>query len=509
MHLLVSDALSRATQLAADSEAVVCGDLRLSYAAFAARCRCLAGGLRRLGIRPGDRVATLLPNCHRYLEAYFAVPGIGATLVPLNTRLAPSEWRTILRDAGARLLLVDERTRASAVELAADVETLLLVPDDYEPLIAVAPEMELGQQRDEEQLAALCYTGGTTGTPKGVMLSHRNLVSNAFHIALAFGYASDDTYLHAAPMFHLADGSSIYALTWLGARHVFIPRFEPVAALDIVARERVTCTNLVPTMLAALVEVLERPQGDDLDLTALRLIAHGGAPIDVDLLRRAARALGCSFTQAYGLTESSSLVSALQAEEGLLDEPCIRSAGRAVMGVEVVIRRSDGTACLPGEIGEITARGPNFTRGYWNQPSETAAAIRDGWFWTGDLGHMDRAGFLYLVDRAADRIISGGENVYPAEVEAVLAAHPAVLEAAVFGVPDATWGERVHATVVPTPGQTLDIDDLASFCRERLANFKRPRGVDVVSALPRSGAGKVLKRELRAPYWAAQDRQIH
>ncbi|MGH2352784.1 MAG: class I adenylate-forming enzyme family protein, partial [Chloroflexota bacterium] len=385
-------------------------------------------------------------------------------------------------------------------------EKVLPAPEDYEQLVTASAEVEVGDEVAEEDLAGLFYTGGTTGKPKGVMLTHRNLVANAFHMSIGAGYGEADTFLHAAPMFHLADGSSIYALTWLGARHVFLPAFDPAATLDLIGRERVTCTILVPTMINA---VVHHPQVAEADLRSLRLILHGGAPIAAELLRRAVTTLGCSFTQAYGLTETSSLAAMLPREERLLDDGRSRSAGRAVMGLELAVRRPDGAECPPGEVGEVTARGPNVTSGYWNQPEQTAEALRDGWLWTGDLGRADHEGYLYLVDRRKDVIISGGENVYSVEVEAAVCAHPAVQEAAVIGVPDETWGERVHAVVVVRPGHTLDVAGLLAFCKERIAGYKCPRSMEVLAALPKSGAGKVLKRELRAQHWPDQERQVH
>jgi long-chain acyl-CoA synthetase len=445
-------------------------------------------------------------NCHRYLEAYCAIPGIGAVIVPLNTRDSAPEHRAILDDCTARVLLADDRNAARASALAADDLDVVLAPQDYERALETGPAVALDGAVDDGDLAAICYTGGTTGRAKGVLLTHRNLVANAFHITIAFGYSERDTYLHAAPMFHLADGSSIYALIWRGARHVFLPTFDPGQVLGLVQRERVSFTIGVPAMLGAHVQ---HPLLKSTDLQSLRLIAHGGAPISAALLKRAVAMLGCSFTQAYGLTESSSLASALANEETLLDDRRLRSVGRAVMGVKLVVRRADGSPCEPGEVGEVTGRGPNFTSGYWERPEETSAVLRDGWFWTGDLGSVDADGYVYLVDRAKDMIISGGENVYSAEVEAVLGAHPSVAESAVIGIPDATWGERVHALIVIRPGHTLEPQVLRDFCREQLAGYKSPRSFELIPALPRSGAGKVLKRELRAPYWVGLESQVH
>lgn len=399
----MTDALRRAEQVAGRRVAVSCGDLRLDYAGFGARCRGLAAGLCRRGVRRGDRVAVLMGNCHRYLEAYLAIPGIGAVIVPLNTRHAPAELRATLADSGARLLIVDDGHRD-----AVGRGVPLVTESDYEQMAAISDAGDLGADGREDDLAALFYTGGTTGAPKAAMLIQRNLVANAFAMTIAAGYRSDDAFLHTAPMFHLADASSIHALTWLGARHVFVPRFEPGAVLDLMHRERVTCTIMVPAMIGAL---LRHPATSASPPADLRLLLHGGAPMVLDLLRRAVSTLKCSFSQAYGLTESSSLATMLAGEER--------------------------------EVGEVTLAGPGVFAGYWNRPADTADALRDGRLRTGDLGHLDADGYLFLVDRAKDVVITGGENVYSTEVEDAVRAHPAVTDAAVIGLPDVVWADRV------------------------------------------------------------------
>ena len=499
MSLTLSHSLRRAEQLFASREAVVCDQTRLSFAEFAERCRRLATGLTRLGIEPGDRVATLMHNCHRHLEAYSAIPAVGAIIVPLNTRLELAEQIEILRDCRPRILIADQANWKIASALAGDIPTVLRAPLDYERLIDESDPADFSLAIDETDPAALFYTGGTTGVPKGVVLSHRNLVTNAYNMIIGAGYDECDRFLHVAPMFHLADGSSIYALTWRGACHVILPRFDPPRVLRTIERERITCIIMVPTMIHALIN---HPEVETSDLGSLRLILHGGAPINTTLLRQAVDKLGCSFTQAYGLTEGSSHIALLPHEERLLDSGRIRSVGRAAMGVEIEVRRPDGSACAAGEVGEITARGPNMTHGYWNRPEETAASTDNGWFHTGDLGYLDGEGYIYLVDRIKDMVISGGENVYCIEVEETLSAHPALRAAAVIGVPDQVWGERVHAVVVTHPGQQIEADELRSFCRERMAGYKCPRSIEVVDALPLSGAGKVLKRVLRQRHQA-------
>jgi long-chain acyl-CoA synthetase len=491
---LVPDALRRAEKLFGSKTAAVDGDVLLTYGELAGRCRRLAGALAGLGVVRGERVAVLMANGHRYLECLFAIPGTGAVVVPLNNRLAVPEFRYILGDAGVRVLVVDEAHAALGEQLAADVEHVVRVPDHYEQLVAGADEVSLGDDVEEDDLAGLFYTGGTTGAAKGVMLSHRNLMANALHITISLGYSDRDVYLHCAPMFHLGDGASTFSVTWVGGTHVFVPAFEPGLVLETIARDKVTHTLMVPTMLAA---VNGHPAVSTTDLSSMRLVLHGAAPIAGELLRRSIETFGCSFSQGYGMTEGAPAVTMLTEEERLVDDERLRSAGREIVGVEMAVLREDGAPCAAGEVGEVVARGPNFMLGYWNKPAETAAALRDGWYWTQDLGYLDADGYLFLVDRAKDMIISGGENVYSIEVEDAIMSHPAVLECAVVGLPDDTWGERVHAAVVLKPGAVLDAEGLVEHCTERIARYKTPRSVEFLDELPKSGAGKILKRELR------------
>jgi long-chain acyl-CoA synthetase len=504
---LISDVLRRAEKLHGAKPAVVDGDTRFSYAELAMRCRRLAGGLRSLGVGRGDRVAVLMANGHRYLEALVSIPGMGAVIVPLNNRLAVPEHRYILEDAGVLVLLVDELNAEVGAQLAGSVKEVVVAPIGYEALLTDGPEVTVSRDEiDENELAGLFYTGGTTGAAKGVMLSHRNLLANAMHITVALRYRDSDVYLHCAPMFHLADGASTYSVTWVGGTHVFVPTFEPASVLRVIETEAVTNTLMVPTMLSA---VNAHPDAATTDLSSMRLVLHGAAPIATELLRESIRTFGCSFAQGYGMTEAAPLLTVLTEEERLVDDERLRSAGREIVGVEVTVRREDGTPCEVGEVGEVVARGPNFMAGYWNKPEETQAALRDGWYWSQDLGYLDDDGYLFLVDRAKDMIISGGENVYSIEVEDALMSHPGVLECAVIGVPDDKWGERVHAAIVCKPGQSVEADELVAHCKERIAGFKTPRSIEFLDELPRSGAGKILKKDIRDRHWSSEGRRIH
>lgn len=501
---LVTDALHHAERIYGEQPAVVDGDEVITYERFADNCRRMAATLADRGIEPGDRVAALLLNRREYLELYFAVSGMGAILVPLNLRHAPAELDYILEDSGSSVLLTESATAPLAQALGSSVPATVDV--DQADLYAQDP-IPLGESAGENEVAALFYTGGTTGKAKGVMLSHRNLVSNAHHTMLVTGYKAGDVYLHAAPMFHLADGASTFALTWAGGTHTFLQMFDPGAVLESIERDRVTALLGIPAMLGAL---LNHPEVSSRDTSSLRLLLHGAAPISEDLFARALETFpDCSFAHVYGMTEAAPILTALPEEEKLLGDPLQRSAGRAVPGVYIDVRRPDGTSCETEEVGEIVAAGPNIMLGYWNQPEATSEVLRHGVYWTGDLGYLDEEQYLFVVDRAKDMIITGGENVYSVEVENALASHPAVLEAAVFGVPDERWGERVHAAVALRLDQNATEGELVEHCREYIGGYKVPKGIDFHEELPKSGAGKILKRQLREAHPADSERRVH
>jgi long-chain acyl-CoA synthetase len=489
------------------------------------RVRRLANELRGLGIQPGERVAILMLNGFRYLELYYAVPGLGALVVPLNYRLAEPELVAILADAGATALAVDDNFAPIGQRLA-EARPLRLIHagsgatpvgmQSYEGLIESAADTgpDLDRLPEDDDVVGLFFTGGTTGRAKGVMLTHKNLATNALHAAIACRYRFDTNYLHVAPMFHLADTGSTFAVTMLGGCHTFLDRFVPVQVVETIQRARVTDVVLVPTMINALLQV---PNLGDYDLASWRQLAYGASPMPVALLKRAMELLPCNFGQGYGMTEAAPLVTVLTwedhrrgiAEPGTIWEKRLASAGQVIAGVDVRVVDDAGKDVAPGQVGEVIARGPNIMKGYWNQAAETAYGLRDGWLHTGDLATVDEGNYIYIVDRMKDMIVSGGENVYSTEVEGALYAHPAVLEAAVIGVPDETWGERVHAVVVLKPGQDVSTDELIGHCRERIAGYKTPRSLEFAEALPKSGAGKILKAVLREKYWQGQTRQVN
>lgn len=504
MHT-IADPLRRAAQVAAQKTAVIGRDRSFTYAALHERCQRLAGALTALGIGAGDRVAILAQNGPAYIETYVGVPASGRVLVPLNTRHAEPELTYALEDSGTRLLIIDRDPGG----LADVVERVLRIDGGYEAALESANPEPLGAGITESTLAGLFYTGGTTGKSKGVMLSHRNLIANTLSWIATVPQRPDDRYLVAAPLFHAAGSNGVLATIWTTGCQVPLEAFEPGKALDLIQEHRLTQTLAVPTMLAAMTETqLIEPR----DVSSMRVIAHGGSPIATEVLRRSHRAFpSAQLVELYGCTETSPLAVAFPGEETMLDDPRLRATGKAMVGVEVRVVDADGAERSPGEVGEVTIRGNNVMLGYWNRPEQSEAVVKNGAYHTGDLGYMDPDGFLYLVDRSKDMIVTGGENVYSIEVEEVLYEHPAVLEAAVFGVPDERWGEAVWAAVVLRRGKEgTDTSELLAFCRARIASYKVPKGIDVrTEPLPKSGPGKILKRQLRAPYWNGLERQVN
>jgi long-chain acyl-CoA synthetase len=492
--------LNRALSTATDSCAVVCQDNRRTYAELGARCRRLAGAMRKLGLAPQDRVGVVALNSDRYLELYLGLPAAGYVLVPVNSRLAPAEMRAILDDAGVSVVFADAEYPGTA-----DTGQVLTMPGDYEDLIAAADEVPLGEGVTENDLAALFYTSGTTGAAKGAMHTHRSLVSSGLHFMATWPFDRQTRWLVASPMFHTGGILATLATVWAGGTHVIMPRFDPDLAVDLIEREAVTHTLLVPTMLAAAAGAqLARPR----DVSSLRYLSHGASPISAETLRRTRQAFpAAELLHVYGTTETTPITTLLPHEERILDTPVVRSCGQPAMGVEMRVVNDAMEDLPPGAVGQMAVRSPSVMAGYWRKPEATAEVMRGSWYLTGDLGYRDEQSYIYLVDRAKDMIVSGGENIYSTEVEDALGSHPAVLEVAVFGVPDPHWGEAVYAVVFA--GQPVTSDELVTHCRGRIARFKMPRHIELrIEPLPKSAAGKILKRELRDPHWAGQQAQV-
>jgi long-chain acyl-CoA synthetase len=505
MGMTLSDCVTRAACAWPDHVATSYLDRSRTWKQVSEDVARFADGLRSLGIVPGDRIALLGENSDRYLDAFFAASWLGAVVVPLNARLTLPELTTCITDSGASLLLAGDCSSSLAVRLADDLPGLSNVVHigesaSAEGFIALGELMNASPcesaPSDGDVMAGIFYTGGTTGTPKGVVLTQGNLLANAKHILPALGWSDSTVYLHVAPMYHLADICCLVAISVAGGRHVILPRFAPEAVIEAIQEHRVTALGLVPTMINALISALAGRA-----LPSLTSILYGGAPMPQELIARTRQALPqVRLFQAYGQTEASPVLTLLGPEQHAPGpEGRARSAGRPVPGCEVTIRDPETRAELPvGQVGEICGRGENVMGGYWRRPDLTARALRGGWLHTGDAGYLDEDGFLFVAGRLDDMIITGGENVYPAEVEQVLYEHPAVAEAAVIGVPDQYWGQRLHAVIVFRPGRQPDLDEVVRFFRGRLAGYKCPRTFGVRPTLPKTGVGKIDKQQLVA-----------
>ncbi len=501
------------------AEALACAGRRTSWSAFVDRVARLAAVLQQLGLQPGDRVGMLGMNSDHYVVFLHAVWWAGGVVNPVNMRWSAAEIAYALDDCDTRILLVDPQLHATAAALRGRSSSLQqqlhwgegAAPDGSVdgPALAARATPVADAQRGGSDLAAVMYTGGTTGRPKGVMLSHANLVSNILSTNLAAQRPIHSVGINCAPMFHVGGMSLALQLIQRLCRQVILPGFDELPVLQAIADEGGSETFLVPTMLKRLVE---HPRFGTFNTASLQLVLYGAAPIDDALLAQARLALpAAGFCQLYGMTELSPVVTALPAWCHAPGQPPgrLRSVGRAVPIAEVRIVDADDQPVPPGTVGEIVVRGPLVMQGYWGQPEQTAQALRGGWMHTGDGGRMDADGFFYVVDRLKDMVVSGGENVYSAEVENAIAQLPAVNMVAVIGVPDTRWGERVHAVVVLRPGQALTAEAVVAHCRTLIAGYKCPRTVEFRDALPLSAAGKVLKVDLRAPFWAGKQRNVN
>ena len=458
----------------------------------------IAGALKEHGFRAGDRLALLLPNETDYLELIYACAWLGVIIVPLNTRLSTTEIDHILSDANPRGLIRHSTLAVPTVQLP---QELVL---DKEPLNVPNSNSTPEPVYDPEAVFALIYTSGTTGLPKGVALTHANILADVDHVNYWLPYKERGVYLHSAPLFHIADFPFTFASPAFGTCQVTIPKFSPQAFCEAVERERVTHTVLVPTMINLLLQYEELKS---FDLTSLENLGYGGSPIAPELIHRTREILpSVKLLQVYGLTETGFL-SGLQDHEHT--EARLTSCGRPCPGIEVRVVDDSGKEVEVGQPGELVTRGANVMHGYWNNPKESRLAFSDGFFRTGDIGYQDAEGYFYILDRKKDMIVSGGENVYSGEVEAVISQHPAVREVAVFGIPDPKWGELVMACVVLKPGNTLTADQLTAYSRKSLASYKIPRAIEFSETdLPKSGSGKILKKDLRERFWVNQQRAV-
>lgn len=489
--------LGRAARYYPQQKALAPGGTGLNFTKLEHRVAEIAAALSKQGFGVGDRLAFLLPNGPEYIELVYACSRLGVIAVPLNTRLSAVEIDRVLADANPHGLV---RHSALPVPTTPVAWQRVLDQEPWEPSDDPPPEVHY----DPEAILALIYTSGTTGRPKGVMVSHANVMADVHNFNYWMRYTEGGVYLHAAPIFHIADFPAMFAAPAFGACQVTIPKFSPQIFCETVERERVTHTVLVPTMINLLTQF---PDLTKFDVSSLEVLAYGGSPMAPEVIRRIRDLLpNLKLVQVYGLSETGFLTG-LQDQEHT--EGRLLSCGRPCPGVDMQVVDESGKQVGNGDHGELVARGANVMRGYWNNREETSLAFRDGLFRTGDIGYQDAAGYFCILDRLKDMIVTGGENVYSGEVEAVIYQHPAIREAAVFGIPDSQWGEIVTACVVLKPGRTLSVDELITHCRRALANYKVPRRIEFFETeLPKSGSGKILKRILRERFWAHNERAV-
>jgi acyl-CoA synthetase (AMP-forming)/AMP-acid ligase II len=513
--------LEKAASRYPDHECVVFGDTRLTTRRLLERAYRVSNALLGLGLKKGERVAVLLNNCHQSVECFFGIQSAGMVLVPLNARNSAQEHLYMINHSGARALMVGgefTETVSSILPDAPSIAHCICVTGDtpkgmldYEEILSRASPDEPDVEIADHDLITLRYTAGTTGRPKGVIHDHRAHTTKVHNMLMdGFPIEEGDSIILVGPITH-ASGSMILPHILRGARVIIKSGFDPVELLQTVERERATTLYLVPTML---VMMLSLPDLSRYNLGSIKTIRYGASPIAPDVLRRAMEVFGNVFVQGYGLTEGMMPITILGKEDHFLDgsERALRrlsSVGREVTVARVRIMDDEGNLLPPGETGEIVVQSRQVMRGYWRDPEATAEALRGGWLHTRDMGYMDEDGYIYLVDRKDDMIISGGFNIYPREVEDVLYRHPAVLEAAVFGVPDDLWGEAVRAAVSLKEGMRVTEEELIEHCRRHLASYKKPRSIEFREELPKSPYGKILRRKLREPYWKGRDREIH
>jgi acyl-CoA synthetase (AMP-forming)/AMP-acid ligase II len=508
-----------AAECQASDPAVIDGETGqvVTFAEHLDRVGRLSSALRtELGVQRGDRVAVLGLNSLPFMELWHAALLGAAVINPLNIRFSPDELAFVLADSGTRVCFVDRNFAGTIDEIRkrAGLQTVVLwgegdVPHDvaYEKLLA-AGTPTVPTEPAEDDPTVLMYTGGTTGHPKGVVLEQRAQVLNQYHIAMALPWVRQWPFLIQTPMFHGASMLGIAGAPAFGVPSVILPAFEPEKVMAAMEQHQIGMTVMVPAMINM---VLQHPAFDPARLGCLRRLVYGAAPMPTALIEKMLALFPeLDLIQGYGMTEASTILTILTGADHRRGGKLLSSAGRPVPGVELSVRSDDDSPLEAGEVGEVCARGGNYMREYWNRVDETETVFRSGWYHSGDMGYRDSDGYLFLVDRAKDMIVTGGENVFSAEVENAIASHPAVAQVAVIGIPDEQWGEAVHAVVVPGPGSTVTADEIIAHARSAIAGYKVPKSVSFRDEpLPLSAAMKVLKRELRAPFWAGRDRAIN
>jgi len=518
--IYLTQSVHRNAQIHANKIATVHNNRTRTWSQFKDRVSRAASGLVSLGLQPNDRCAILSLNSDYYLEYYSLVPWAGGCVVPLNIRWSAKENAYSITDADARILFVDDTFAPMVAALRAEnvkLDQVIYIGEkecpkgmiSYEKMVSDHEPIEDAYRCDED-LAGIYYTGGTTGFPKGVMLTHTSIWTSAISLVGLMQISSHARYLHAAPMFHLADGAMNQANMITGASHYFIPAFTPAGVIEQISTHSITHCLLVPIMIQMTVDLLK---SNPRDMSSLEYLLYGASPISETVLVQAMEALpNTKFSQGYGQTELSPLATMLSYEYHVLSGPKagkLKSAGQAISCVEIKIVNESNETLATNQIGEVAVKGPNAMIGYWNKPEETAKSMVNGWIHTGDAGYLDEEGFLFLVDRVKDMIVSGGENVYSTEVENAIMKHTAVQQTVVIGVPHAKWGEQVHAEIILKVGLSVSEEDIKKHCAIYIANYKCPRSIVFrTDPFPISGAGKLLKREVRKVYWEDHDRMV-
>ena len=507
--MIYTHSVGRALQYFPEHAALLRDDRAVTFLELDVRVRRIAAALRRRGFLNGDRLALLMPNGLDYVELVYACSLLGVIVVPINTRYAGVEIDRLLEDARPSGLI--RHSKFPAPTVSRHWEHLI----DLAPLEEAEEELYGGEFYDPNAILVLLYTSGTTGNPKGAALTHANIFSNVHDLNYWLAYREKAVFLHASPMFHIADFPAMFAAPVFGATQMTLEHFDPLSFFASVQKSGVTHTVLVPSMINTL---CQSPELAAFNLESLEVLAYGGSPIAPALVREVRKALPkAKLLQVYGLSEAGFLTGLKDAEH---TDDRLQSCGRPCPGIDLRVVDATGKSVTSGELGNLVARGPGIMRGYWHDieedlpmeessVNETEEALRGGFLHTGDIGRQDKDGYFYIVDRAKEMIVSGGENVYSGEVEAAIYEIPEVKEAAVFGIPDEKWGELVAAAVVLLPGANLSAEEVKQYCKTRIASYKVPRHIEFMTEeLPKSGSGKILKRVLREKYWAGQSRRV-
>ena len=515
-----ADIIYRNALLYSNQEAFVCGTERITFSEFNVRVNNLIHALYEMGVRKGDVIGILSWNCLEYADVYGVAMKGGFIASPFNPRLQANELEYIINYSEANTLFVGPellevanslRPRLPKVRNFISFESSAPSMIAHHDLLASQQGQEPDVQVDEDDPVCIIYTSGTTGVPRGTLYTQRRFMEDSKTLVIDMGLQPGDKRVLITPLFHIAGNTHFRSFLYIGGCNIILKFFDPAATLQIIQDERATHMDLVPTHLIAM---LNLPDLNKYDISSMKFLWYGASPMPLEVLKKGMKVFGPIFAQGYGQSESGPAISHLSKEDhNVLDRPeeeqkKLMSAGRPDIGVQVRIVDDEGNDVEPGEVGEIIVRSKQIMVEYWHKPDDTRANLIKGWLHTGDMGYYDEEGYIYIVDRKKDMIISGGENVYPREVEEILYRHPAVLEATVIGIPDPYWVERVHAIVVLKEGASLTADELIAFCKKNLAGYKAPKSVEYVNSLPKNPAGKILKRELREKYWKGLQRNV-